>query len=201
MNRLWGWRVRAVEVYRFPHGETRLVSSPATAADVTDQLIPAFETDLATNQVTVAPASSNDGNCTIYASDPYKESGHIKGDGSQFCSGNYHLQRIKVTIEQYRGLGIWDKKASVGYTGMDAERLSRALRLVDLRRREWKPTLSSGYRRSVYRSKRTDLLGCGPVRQLPQDDLSFITSPKSATMRAEAFGRRNEDSSLEGWTR
>lgn len=93
-----------------------LPSEEEISAGANGELVPAGDSDfpdgsLAYGIDSAANATSGGGgNCSIYARDPYRSNGHIKGYGWQICSGPYHLQRLTVTLQQYRGAGLWANK-------------------------------------------------------------------------------------------
>jgi hypothetical protein len=52
--------------------------------------------------------------CSIYASNPWKTGYYIQGDGWQSCTGTgFTTTDLKVTIQRYLGLGLWQNKASI----------------------------------------------------------------------------------------
>lgn len=91
------------------------LAAPSASAQAPQavELIPAFDPDLPTAQVTTASTIL----CTIYASDPDKPGPWIHGEGWQQCSQPTQ-QGITVSIQMYRGLGYWLTKRSVPAEGV-----------------------------------------------------------------------------------
>jgi hypothetical protein len=100
-------------------GASGLVATPT--ATPRSQLVPAFDHALptsgsfgpgaATSTAATPSAALASWVCTVYASDPWKSGSEIEGDGWQSCSGTgYAPARIKVTIQRYVGLGIWNNR-------------------------------------------------------------------------------------------
>ncbi len=98
------------------------VAAPKEARADRGELIPAFDSDFPVSSVGT-PATNGEVStqatttCTIFASDPRKEGGVIAGDGSQAC-GRVVDQAITVTLQQYRGFGVWRNKAQVHASGV-----------------------------------------------------------------------------------
>jgi hypothetical protein len=56
-------------------------------------------------------------NCTVYAGDPTWSTKNIviDAEGTQICSGNgWAPQRVRVTLQTYKGLGIWQNRNQNG---------------------------------------------------------------------------------------
>ncbi len=73
------------------------------------EYVPAFSSDLPIRETSIRVRHVQ---CTVTAGDPRKEGQSIKGEGSQTCRGDFIDNRIKVTVQQYRGAGIWRSTAS-----------------------------------------------------------------------------------------
>ncbi|MCW2542412.1 MAG: hypothetical protein JWN95_4137 [Frankiales bacterium] len=118
-------------------GAAMLNASPVSAAPgrppLAVQLVPSFTKDLPVGHTTVraqarsvatkqsktrsavVTAATVPWVCSVYASDPYKSSEGgkqvIEGHGWQSCTGyGYHNTKLQITVQQYRGLGIWADK-------------------------------------------------------------------------------------------
>lgn len=87
------------------------------------EVIPAFDTDLPVGQLkySVTPDSRNTTGlkspafiCSISASNPQQyRTFYVRGSGLQSCAGSgWQPQNVKVTIQKYKTLGIWNNIAS-----------------------------------------------------------------------------------------
>lgn len=97
--------------------------------------VPAFSHDLPVGHASLAPGrelapAGLPWTCTVYASNPerslieYRYA--IDGEGAQYCSGTgYEPTRLKVVVQQYRGLGFWRTKATTDSGYINAWDLSR----------------------------------------------------------------------------
>ncbi|MDQ4144274.1 MAG: hypothetical protein M3198_11125 [Actinomycetota bacterium] len=86
---------------------------PPPAGDDSRNDLPKGSADYGSGSASGEVTAQSYGICTVYASDPVKVNNAIHGEGTQICSGLYYLQRIKVSVQQYRGLGFWSTKAYV----------------------------------------------------------------------------------------
>lgn len=63
-------------------------------------------------------------NCTVYAGDPtWSDKGYVvSGEGAQFCSGvGWAKQRVRVALETYEGLGVWQIRVRDGTAFSNAD--------------------------------------------------------------------------------
>jgi hypothetical protein len=102
------------------------IPSAAVAVGVPSQvqLVPAFDHSLPVGTTSIGSGAAQPGAltsatataswvCTIYASDPWFTPPEIEGDGWQSCTGaGYSPTHIKVTIQAYMGLGLWNARYS-----------------------------------------------------------------------------------------
>jgi hypothetical protein len=109
---------------------------PHTGNGPNIQYVDAFTDDFPIGNVTMAqmpdgrvvsnpsPASNQLASwvCTVHASDAWKVSSTIYGDGWQGCSGTgYEQTALRVTLQRYAGLGIWNNRVQedVGFSNSD----------------------------------------------------------------------------------
>lgn len=113
-------------------GNATVDASPPPSAQT--QYVPAFSDDLPTGQADITMGSTSNRHtrgvapnvswiCTVYASDPkvaiHNNKQAIEGEGWQSCTGSAYWQTaIKVTVQKYKGLGLWNNlyQYNSGYT-------------------------------------------------------------------------------------
>ena len=114
--------------------------APQVAPQIAPQItwVKAFDTDLPVGSATLSgqPASSKIATpnaaapfvCTVVVSDPSFSSSSISGNGDQVCSGTgWPLQRVVITIQKYKTLGIWNNLAQEGSVYTDNNLAYRSL--------------------------------------------------------------------------
>jgi hypothetical protein len=95
-------------------------SAPQPSASSLERLpvvrdIPAWDKAPFPNTVTVKNGKASY-TCTVFASDVYwsQQGVELYGDGDQICSGTgFNQSALRVTIQRYAGLGVWNNKARV----------------------------------------------------------------------------------------
>jgi hypothetical protein len=121
-------------------------SARAAADSSTVSLVPAFDNDLpkgsahfgpstkgTSSQATPSAAAAPSWICTVYASDPrravHSSKNSVEGEGWQSCTGSQTVwySAIKVTIQWYAGLGIWNNKYSWSSGYQDEAWLERVI--------------------------------------------------------------------------
>lgn len=95
-------------------------SAPSSSKSSIERLpvvrdIPAWDKAPFPNTITVKSGKASY-TCTVFASDVYwqQQGVELYGDGDQICSGTgFNQSALRVTIQRYAGLGVWNNRARV----------------------------------------------------------------------------------------